>query len=143
MLLRGSTWAYPLVNTAHLLGIAMLLGSIVTLDLRLIGCWSKVQLQPLALVLQRSAMMGLCLAIPMGLLLFIARAADYCVNPVFLTKLILLLLAIVNALWLGRSMAWQLAVQGGRIRLSVRLAALVSLFLWLGVLLFGRLVGYR
>lgn len=40
--LRASLWLYPLVNTGHVLGIALLFGGIAPLDLRLLGCWRSV-----------------------------------------------------------------------------------------------------
>jgi hypothetical protein len=51
--LRGSVWAYPLVNAGHILGVALLIGSIVPLDLRLLGLWQAVPLASLWRVLTR------------------------------------------------------------------------------------------
>ena len=59
--LRGSVWVYPLVNAAHILGVALLVGSIVPLDLRLLGVWRSVPLTPLWGVLTRTAGAGLIL----------------------------------------------------------------------------------
>ena len=50
--LRASRWVYPLVNTAHVVGIALLVGAIAPLDLRLLGLWRGVPLHLLARVLQ-------------------------------------------------------------------------------------------
>jgi len=50
--LRQSLWLYPIVNTLHILGFALLLGSTITLDLRLLGLWSKVPLSGLVYVLR-------------------------------------------------------------------------------------------
>lgn len=49
--LRGSVWAYPLVNAAHILGVALLVGATVPLDLRLLGAWRSLPLGPLWRVL--------------------------------------------------------------------------------------------
>ena len=49
--LRSSIWLYPLVNTGHVVGIALLFGAIVPLDLRLLGCWASVPLDHLARIL--------------------------------------------------------------------------------------------
>ena len=75
--LRASLWLYPLVNTAHLVGIALLFGAIVPLDLRLAGCWKSVPLQPLARTAVPVAVAGLLLALATGALLFATRPLDY------------------------------------------------------------------
>jgi hypothetical protein len=142
--LRGSQWLYPLVNTAHLLGIAVLFGAIAPLDLRLLGCWKSVPLQPLARILLPMAIAGLGLAAATGALLFATRPGDYVVEPLFGVKLALIGAAIVNALLLRRSPAWSLVrVAGTTPRPAWRMAAAASLLLWLGVITVGRLIGYR
>lgn len=143
--LRGSVWLYPLVNTGHVLGIALLFGAIVPLDLRLLGGWRRVPVDLLAAVLVPVAMAGLVLALATGSLLFAARPLDYVVEPLFGLKMALLATAVANALWLRRSPRWRhfgpdaQAVPGP----AWRVAAMLSLLLWLGVITAGRLIGYR
>ena len=72
--LRNSIWSYPLVNTAHIFGVTLLIGSVVPLDLRLLGLWGSIPLASLWAVLTRTAAIGLGLAIIFGALLFITRA---------------------------------------------------------------------
>jgi hypothetical protein len=142
--LRQSVWLYPLVNTAHLLGIALLFGAIAPLDLRLLGCWRSVPLEPLARILLPMAVSGLVLAVLTGTLLFATRPQDYVVEPLLAIKLGLILAAIVNALLLRLSPAWSwLRGGGGEPRRAWRVAALASLLLWLGAITAGRLIGYR
>jgi hypothetical protein len=145
--LRASVWLYPLVNTGHVLGIALLFGAIAPLDLRLLGCWREVALAPLARVLVPMAMTGLVLALTTGALLFATRPRDYIFEPVFLIKLALLAAAILNALALRRLPEWSLlrveADAGYAIPTRWRFAALASIVLWLGVITAGRLIGYR
>lgn len=146
--LRASIWLYPLVNTAHVVGIALLVGAIVPLDLRLAGRWRGVPLRPLARVLMRSATAGLVLAVGSGALLFATRPQDYVGEPLFGLKLALLAAAIANALLLRRSPAWQHALRDGADELQrpaavLRFAAIASIVLWLGVVTAGRLIGYR
>jgi hypothetical protein len=142
--LRASVWVYPLVNTGHVLGIAMLFGAIAPLDLRLLGCWKRVPLEPLAQVLLPVAVGGLVLAALTGALLFTTRPLDYVAQPLFALKLTLIAAAVANALLLRRSAAWRLLrFEGGAPRLGWRLAAVVSLLLWLCVITVGRLIGYR
>ena len=68
--LRFSRWGYAAVNALHIFGIALLVGAIVPLDLRLLGLWRSVELAPLYRMLSRIAAAGLLLAIASGALLF-------------------------------------------------------------------------
>ena len=93
--------SYPLVNTAHILGVALLIGSVVPLDLRLLGLWGSIPLAPLWAVLTRTAAIGLGLAIIFGTLLFITRATEYAGSNIFIAKMILVLLGTANT-WMLR-----------------------------------------
>src|SRR5690606_37982067 len=86
-MLSGSAWLYPLVNAGHILGLALLLGAIVPLDLRLLGLWRDTALEPLWTVLGRSAACGLALAAACGGLLFITRATEYAASAPFVAKM--------------------------------------------------------
>jgi hypothetical protein len=143
--LRASIWLYPLVNTAHVVGIALLFGAIAPLDLRLIGLWKHVPLEPLAATLVPVAITGLSIAVISGALLFVTRPVDYVVEPLFALKMALVAAAVLNALALRRSPRWRLTgVQPGTaVDPAWRSAAVASLVLWLGVITAGRLIGYR
>lgn len=136
--LRESLWLYPMVNTGHVLGIALLFGAIVPLDLRLLGLWRGVPVDHLARPLVSVATTGLVLALGTGALLFTTRPADYVVEPLFGVKMALLAAAVINALLLRRVPRWRQG-HGG----SSRAAGAMSIALWLGVIAAGRLIGYR
>jgi hypothetical protein len=143
--LRDSVWVYPLVNTGHILGVALLVGSIIPLDLRLLWLWQSWPLAPLWHVLTRTAAVGLAAAILFGSLLFITRATEYAASPFFLTKMIIVGTAIANALALRVALPRStLEVQQPVAAPSprVRAAAGFSLIAWLAALTLGRLVGY-
>jgi hypothetical protein len=144
-LLRSSIWLYPLVNTGHVVGIALLFGAIVPLDLRLLGCWQGIPLDHLARALIPVAITGLVLALATGSLLFATQPLDYVVEPLFGVKLMLLGAAVLNALLLHRSSQWRLlsVAAGAQPRLAWRIAGTLSIVLWLGVITAGRLIGYR
>ncbi len=143
--LRASIWLYPLVNTGHVIGIALLFGGIVPLDLRLLGRQADVPLGQLARTLIPIAIAGLLLAVSTGLLLFATRPLDYIVEPLFAIKLGLLGAAVVNALALHRRAQWGLMRDAARASVPSgwKVAAMASLLLWLGVITAGRLIGYR
>ncbi len=143
--LRASVWLYPLVNTGHVVGIALLFGAIVPLDLRLLGAFRTVPLEPLATTLVPVAITGLLLALATGALLFATRPLDYVVEPLFGIKLALLGTAVLNALWLRIDPHWRRlgAALGVPPRPVWRWHGALSVLLWLGVITAGRLIGYR
>lgn len=143
--LRGSVWAYPLVNAAHLLGVALLVGAMIPLDLRLLGLWPSVPLAPLWRVLTRTAGVGLGLAIIFGSLLFITRATTYAASGLFLAKMAVVGVGTVNALAVRTLVPTTLtpvrsAPEQPPVRVQV--AGGLSLVAWLTALTLGRLVGY-
>jgi hypothetical protein len=142
--LRRSHWVYPLVNTGHIVGLALLFGAIVPLDLRLIGVWREIPLAPLARLLLPVALAGLSLAVLTGALLFSISALKYAGMALFQAKLLLILAALTNALLLHRSAAWaahrDAEPRGTTPRL--RLAGMLSIGCWLTAILAGRMIGY-
>ena len=136
--LRESTYAFPLVNAAHIIGIALLFGSIVALDLRLLG-WRR-DAGPAGVftrLLVPVAIGGLLIAIPAGLLMFATDARAYAASPLFQAKMVIVALAIANALWLRAAER-----RGPMLQFRAALAGAASIVLWLVAILLGRLVGY-
>jgi hypothetical protein len=143
--LRRSVWAYPLVNTAHILGVALLVGAIVPLDLRLLGAWRSVPLCAIWRVLTRTAAAGLVLASVFGALLFITRATEYAASNLFVSKMVIVGAGAANALLLHivlPNKRLQSVAATGKLPGRVQLASGLSLAAWLTALTLGRLVGY-
>lgn len=145
-LMRDSgPWTYGLVNLAHILGVGTLFGSILILDLRLLGLWRRVPLAALADVAAPVGSVGFLVAATSGIGLLAANATEYVGNPFFLMKFPAIGLGIVNVLVLRRTRAWrarrarplspreerQLAVMGA-----------LSLTCWLTAVAAGRMIGY-
>ena len=135
--LRDSWLAYPLVNALHIIGVALLFGAIVPLDLRLAG-WRRdaAAIGGLSRLLLPVAMFGFALAACAGLLLFATDARAYAASPLFQAKIVLIGLALGNA-WALRRVDWR-----RQPRPRVALAGAASLILWLAVIVLGRLIGY-
>ncbi len=143
--LRYSTWAYPLVNACHVLGIALLVGAVLSLDLRLLGAWRNAPLAPLWHVLTRVAATGLLIAAVCGVLLFATRATEYAQSPLFLTKLLVVAVGVFNAVSLrfaGPLGLRALPAPSEPTPLRLKIAALVSGAAWMSALTLGRLIGY-
>jgi hypothetical protein len=137
--LRTSRWGYAALNTAHVLGIALLVGSVLPLDLRLLGFWPRTSRADLARILVPVAVVGLVLAAATGPLLFAMRAEEYAALGVFRLKLIFIALGIAGALTLHR--AYGLALEGASERRVAAHAAL-SLVCWVGALVCGRSIAF-
>lgn len=143
--LRNSTFMYPLVNAGHILGVSLLVGSIVPLDLRLLGLWRGYPVMVFVDVLRFTAAIGLALAVVCGALLFATAAADYARSLLFQAKIVLVLLGVLNAWTLGRVIKRQ-DIQGLPMKspmpVTLRVGGLLSLVVWVSVLVLGRLLGY-
>ena len=135
--LRYSRWGYASVSAAHIFGIALLLGSLLPLCLRLLGCWASIELVSLYRMLARVAAAGLLLAVASGFLLFVARAGEYLALDLFRIKIALIGIAALHAavLHLGGTLL-------SRSPARRRFAALLSLLLWPAVLVCGRFLAF-
>jgi hypothetical protein len=140
--MRNSELAYPIVNVLHLLGLTLLIGPMLLLDLRLLGSGRQFPLPLVSTVLTRCGAAGLAVLIPTGFLLFAADAGPLIRNPILLTKLAAIALGIANALlfralWNRRLDQWD--TQAPRFG---RMQAAFSIMVWLTVGTLGRWIAY-
>jgi len=143
--LRNSTLAYPLVNAGHIFGVALLIGGIVPLDLRLLGLWRRYPVMVFVDVLRVTSALGLGLAVVCGALLFATAAADYAGSMLFRVKMVVVLLGVSNALVLARVLKHRdirSLPMDASMPLPLRVGALISLLAWMSALILGRLLGY-
>ena len=134
--------AYPIANLIHILGLVMLVGGIGIVDLRLAGLFRRIPAAPLSAALTPIAIAGLLLMIPSGATMFAADAAALVNSTTFRTKLLLIALALANAmafriLWQKRIDQWD-----ANAPLWGRLMAATSVLLWLSVATLGRWIAY-
>jgi hypothetical protein len=134
--LKSSVWAYPALEVVHLCGIALLLGNLVLLEMRVFGRGGALEVKALASLSLGIAAVGFSLAVASGLLMFASQAAELLTNRAFTLKMLLLMLAGCNAAWFhGRG---SLAKLDGVARLQMVLSSLI----WLAVLVCGRWIAY-
>lgn len=138
-------WSYGVLNLAHILGIVMLFGSILLLDLRLLGAWRSIPLASLSRPTTALAMTGFALAVLSGIPMISVKSTDYIGNPFLLVKFPAIALALVNVWLVHRSQAWkahltrELSPAENR-RLAI--GAGLSLVFWLTAITAGRMIGY-
>jgi hypothetical protein len=145
--IRESALVYPVIMTTHLCTIAAFGGMILMTDLRLLG-WA-MQSRPVSDVvggLRHWKWLGFCIMITAGLLLGTSEAEKYSTNPYFWIKMTLLALILIHAAAFHSSVYNQAAEkkfdgpQGVPQRAKV--AAGMSLILWMGIVTAGRWIGY-
>jgi hypothetical protein len=142
---ESNPWTYAIVNLCHVLGIATLFGSLVVLDLRLMGVWRRVPLATIADVAAPVAAFGFSLAVFTGVGLFATKATEYVGNPFLYIKFPAIGLGLINVLVLSRLPAWRARAtrelsRGERFQLAF--AGGFSLACWLTAIAAGRLIAY-
>lgn len=134
--LKSHVWAYPALEVVHIVGIALLLGNLVLLELRVFGLGAALPVKDLARLSLSVALCGFGLVAASGLLMFATQPAELLSNRVFTLKMLLLMLAGCNAAWFhGRG---SLARLDGLARAQM----LVSTVVWLAVVVCGRWIAY-
>lgn len=142
-MMRAYTWAFPISEAFHFFGLCLLMGSVVVIDLRLLGFARSLpirvvhQLVPLAWI-------GFAINVTTGTLFFFTQPFFYFPNGAFRIKLVLILLAGANALWFQLSVSRDLAhwPEGAESPGRVKAMAGISLVLWVSVICFGRFIMY-
>ena len=128
--------AYPALEVLHITGIALLLGSLVLLELRVWGFASDLPVKPLARLSVSVTLCGFGLVVASGLLMFAANPAEMLSNRAFLIKMGLVLLAGLNAAWFhGRDSL-------ARADALARVQTVLSLGIWLAAIICGRWIAY-
>jgi hypothetical protein len=139
--MRGSPWLFPAIATVHLLGLAVIGGSVLLLDLRLLGF--GIRSQPAAYLVrdaERWLIRGLWVALPTGVLLFMCFATKYYYLTFFWVKLAALVAVLAFTFSVRRRVAASAGQDGSAVR--QRMVALVSLALWTTVAMGGRYIGF-
>jgi hypothetical protein len=141
---QAGPWAYAATNVTHVFGVAALFGSILVLDLRLLGAWRRVPLAPMAAAVTPVAAAGFVVAALSGVCLLATTATDYDGNPFLLVKFPAIALGLLNVLVLGRSRGWQARARELSPGEDRQLAAMagVSLACWVTAIAAGRLIAY-
>ena len=138
--MRDLPWLFAAVKAAHLTGIAMLVGSIAILDLRLLGFRRSIPVRRLAARILPWTAASFLLIVPSGLAMFAARAGELIASPVFALKICLILAAGANAgifhagIFRGATQ-WEVDAIPP---LAARTAAAMSIALWISVIACGR-----
>jgi len=140
-----SLWAFPMIETVHVMALVTVIGTILVMDLRMLGKASTNQA-----VTQVSAdtlkwtWLGFVVAAITGTLLFISKASSYMINPYFLTKMGLFVVVGLNMLYFHFVTyktvdQWDSSASPPQ---AVKTAAIISLLIWIVIVFCGRAIGF-
>ena len=143
---RGAgVWAYAVLNLTHILGVAALFGSILVLDLRLMGVWRNVALTAVTRPTVPVAGAGFVIAVVSGLCMIATNATEYVGNPFLYIKFPAIAFGLVNVIILTSLPAWKARTTrdlASREQWQLAAAGAVSLACWLTAITAGRMIGY-
>ena len=141
----GSEWAFPTIESIHVIAIVTVVGSIAVMDLRLLGAASRDHAVKL---LSRDTLPwtwgAFVIAAISGLLLFSSKAHIYVIDPWFIAKMAAMAIAGIN-MAIFHATTWKTVDnwnEGSEIPMAGKVAAGLSLFFWIVVIFCGRLIGF-
>lgn len=142
-LMRDSVWLFPAAEILHFVGLSLLIGSVLVVDLRLLGVIRSVSYQAVYKFLPIS-LIGFGINLFTGVLFCFTDPFRYYPNLAFRIKLFLILLAGLNALWFKLSVfakSVDLSAEDP-VGLAGKTIAVLSVLLWISVIILGRLIPY-
>jgi hypothetical protein len=135
------SWVFPVIQSVHLIGLTMLVGSICLVDLRLLGIGMRRQTaSDIASGFAPWTTGGLLTVLVTGPLMFSSDLARYLNNPAFLLKMGLLAVALAGQFTLHRRVVRDRTTSNSSSATRQKLAAVLSLILWSSVVLAGRAI---
>jgi hypothetical protein len=135
--LKQNAFAYPLLEVAHLLGISLLIGNLVLLELRVFGRGASLPIKDLARLSLVVAVTGFCIAAATGLTMFATQAEDLINNGAFKLKMLLLFVAACNAGYFhGRDSL-------DKLDWVAKAQMVASMLLWISIATCGRWIAYK
>lgn len=144
--MRESIWIFPLIETTHVMGLSLSVGTIAIIDLRLLGfTLKKVPISEVSRQILPWALKGFAIMFVTGILLFIAQPLKAYNSIFFYIKMSLIALAGMNA------MVYELTIRPRMVDwdsapvppLRARVVGALSLILWIGVVTAGRTMAYK
>ncbi|AKH42201.1 hypothetical protein FHS61_003034 [Altererythrobacter atlanticus] len=142
-----SAWMFPTIETIHVIALVTVVGTIAIMDLRMLG-WAgtKSSITQMSNDTLPWTWGAFVLAAITGGLLFVSKASSYVINPYFLWKMFVLVLAGVNMMYfhfITYKTVHEWDVHGtGQVPVMTKVAGILSLTFWILVVFFGRAIGF-
>jgi hypothetical protein len=141
--LMRTHWAWPICETLHFFGLSLLIGAIGTFDLRLLGLGKRIPIAALHRVIPWG-IAGYVLNMATGAMFLMTEPDQYIYNPSFHFKILFMMVAGLNVLAFYSVVFWKVRVlpPGVSTPLSAKVIGAVSLAMWIGVIIAGRLLTF-
>ena len=140
-----STWAFPTIETIHVIALVTVLGTIFVMDLRLLGVASKnYPITSMSRDTLKWTWGGFVLAAITGTLLYISKTSSYMINPFFMGKMVLLAIAGLNMAYF-HFVTWKTVTNWDTspvVPTGAKVAGITSLIFWITIVFFGRAIGF-
>ena len=145
--IQSHSWVWPTLESLHFIGLCILFGSLVIVDIRLAGGLKNVPVKGVMRFV-RFTLVGFCINLVTGILFILGDPERYFVNSAFQLKMLFIGLAGINAAYLSIKLSRSVlepqtnALPTFNPSLRIKLTAIVSLCLWIGVIVLGRFIPY-
>jgi hypothetical protein len=142
---ESGVWTYAIVNLSHILGVSSLFGSVLVIDLRLLGLWRTIPLTALARPTIPIAVTGFVIAAISGVCMLATNGTEYVGNPFLLVKFPAIGLGLLNVAALNMLPAWRarkIRELSSTEQLQLTVIGGISLASWLTAIAAGRMIGY-
>jgi len=141
--IRISTVGYPMMIAAHAVGMAVMVGLSLMLDMRLLGAFAGIPYSSIYRLLV-IAWIGFVVNFLSGTALFSANAATFATQGMFLTKIVLIIVGAASAAYLQSRLKtesddWQ---RSSTVPGAVKVVAMAAIVIWLAAIVTGRLTAY-
>jgi hypothetical protein len=140
---RDTTWAFPTLQSLHFIGMTMLVGVVGAIDLRVLGVARGLPIHPLHRLLP-VAFIGFAINLTTGFFFFCHDPYVYAFNASFRLKMLLIVVAGLNALWFQLGVfidvdKWGPGIEASRL---AKVISALSIIIWFGVIMAGRFIAF-
>ncbi|WP_299653487.1 DUF6644 family protein [uncultured Tateyamaria sp.] len=141
--MMDTRFVFPLLEMSHFMGLCLLFGSLLVVDLRIVGLARSVPINEVDLFV-RFALMGFAVNLITGLLFIVGDSDRYLVNYAFWAKMGLIVLAGLNTAYFVRRIKPQMdaGVASADLTSGAHIVAWLSLMFWSCVIILGRFIPY-
>ncbi len=138
----GSTWTWPMLESLHFLGLSLLLGALIFVDLRVLGFAGKAPIKEMHAFVP-IAVLGFTLNLITGILFLFGDPFRYFPNLAFQAKMFAILLAGLNVLYFELKVHPRIRESGDAgVGIDGKIVAALSLIFWIFVVVAGRMIPY-